>query len=225
MSLVGRVGNRARYVAFERTVRVKPREDLVRIGSAYGGWWVPADLLGPDSVVYLAGAGEDITFDLGLVKRFGCEVISLDPTPRAIAHVRENASDVVGYQFLPVGLGGSARRERFYAPADPSHVSHSITNLQGTNDYFEAELRTLPGLMADHGHDRVDLLKIDIEGAEYEVVEHLVADSVLPRILCMEFDQPAPLPRMLALVRTLHGAGYYGAKVDRYNVTFVQRQL
>lgn len=222
MTLLTKVKAKSRNLTFEKLFRVKPREDLVRIGSDYGGWWVPESLFGADSIVYLAGAGEDITFDVGLMERFGCEVVSVDPTPRAIEHVRANAP-AEGYRFLPVGLGGSNRVERFYAPADPTHVSHSIANLQRTSDYFEAELRTIRNLMGELGHERVDLLKIDIEGAEYEVLDDLVQSAVLPRVLCVEFDQPAPLSRTARYAARLRSAGYQAVKVDGFNVTFVRR--
>jgi len=199
----------------------QPRADLVRIGSDYGGWWVPSTLLGPHSVVYLAGAGEDISFDLGLMERYGCEVVSVDPTPRAIAYVGRHAPAEV-YHFVSVGLGGSNRIERFYAPANPEHVSHSITNLQETTDFFEAELRTLDGLMAEFGHETVDLLKIDIEGAEYEVLDHLMERGLLPKVLCIEFDQPAPARRTWRYVARLRSVGYRVSKVERFNVTLVQ---
>jgi hypothetical protein len=40
---------------------------LERLGSDYGGWYVPIDRLAPHSICYLAGVGEDITFDLALI--------------------------------------------------------------------------------------------------------------------------------------------------------------
>src|SRR5690349_20031148 len=62
-----------------------PREKLLRLGSQYGGWLIPADLrLGDTSVSYLAGAGEDISFDCALASKFHCQVRIFDPTPRAV---------------------------------------------------------------------------------------------------------------------------------------------
>ena len=113
--------------------------------------------------------GEDITFDLGIIERFGCYVVAFDPTPRAIAHVAEHAADEPRFTFRPVGLWSEDTSLRFFAPRDPAHVSHSAVNLQRTETYFEAEVRTLPTLMHELGHDRIDLLKLDIEGAEHGV--------------------------------------------------------
>ena len=59
--------------------------DLITIGTEYGGWTIPANYLTESSICYLAGAGEDISFDVGIVEKYGCQVLLFDPTPRAKA--------------------------------------------------------------------------------------------------------------------------------------------
>ena len=196
------------------------RDDLVRIGSEYGGWWIPQDLLGPGSICYLAGVGTDITFDLGVIERFGCRVWGIDPTPRSLDWI---AGQAVPERFVvvPVGLAGDAGTVRFYAPQDPSHVSHSLKNLQRTDTYFEARVATVSGLMTELGHDRVHLLKLDIEGAEHDTIRSMLRDGTLPAVLCVEFDQPEPLTWGRTTTRALRSAGYALVKVDGFNLTFV----
>ena len=36
----------------------------------------------------LAGAGEDLSFDLELNRRYGAEIAIIDPTPRALTHYK-----------------------------------------------------------------------------------------------------------------------------------------
>lgn len=218
--LLLRVRNRVSREALRLLVRPHPRTDLVRLGTAYGGWWVPRSLAGPGSVCYCAGVGEDASFDLELVSR-GCLVLAMDPTPRAIAYVAA-LSPAPGFRFVAVGLAGSDRTERFYAPRDPEHVSHSMTNLQRTSSYFEAPVKSLVTLMREHGHDRVDLLKMDIEGGQHEVLAAMHRDGVYPTVLCIEFDQPEPLTRTVRALSTLRRAGYVVVKVERTNVTLVR---
>ena len=52
---------------------------------------------------------------------------------------------------------------------------------------MECETLTLATVMQRLGHDRVDLLKIDIEGFEYEVIEQMIAAGTLPKCLLVEF--------------------------------------
>lgn len=41
---------------------------------------------------------------------------------------------------------------------------------------MEVSLRTLPTVMLELGHNHIDLFKMDIEGAEYGVIENLARE-------------------------------------------------
>ncbi len=198
---------------------------LERIGSDYGGWYVPVDLLTAHSICYLAGVGEDITFDLGLIDRVGCHVYAFDPTPRAAEHVAIVAKGVALFHFFEIGLWSEEATMRFFAPQDPRHVSHSIVNLQKTESYFDASCRPLRAIMDDLGHDHIDLLKMDIEGAEHRVIAAMLSDDVLPRIIAVEFDQPARYRQMRHTFKLLLDSGYSLINIDKSNLTFVRRML
>lgn len=90
------------------------------------------------------------------------------------------------FRIVEVGLWSTEGTQRFYAPADPQHVSHSVVNLQKTSSFCEAEGTTVASLMQHMGHEKLDVLKLDIEGAEYEVVRNLVEDSIPCAVLCLE---------------------------------------
>ena len=201
-------------------VRTSQTHDLVRLGSDYGGWWVPASAVAPGAVAYCAGVGEDITFDLALYAR-GCSIVAIDPVPRAAAHVASHAPSDERFSFVPSGLAARTGVIAFYAPSNPEHVSYSMTDLQSTGVAVEMPVISLTALMADMGHDHIDILKLDIEGAEYEVMDQMIADGIRPPVLCVEFDQPAPLRRTMAMVRRLESFGYRAARVERFNVTFL----
>ena len=48
-----------------------------------GPWKVSVKNLNADSIVYSAGVGDDISFEIELCERYNCNVILLDPTPVA----------------------------------------------------------------------------------------------------------------------------------------------
>jgi FkbM family methyltransferase len=165
------------------------RNDLQHLGSQNGGWMVPTRLLRPNAICYCVGCGEDISFDLALIREFSCKVYAFDPTPRAIKHVADQAGSEPDYHFSAVGLWSQEDTLKFYAPRNPAHVSHSVVNLQNTSDYFEARVARLSDLLVCNGHRSVDLLKLDIEGAEYTVIESIITDGIAIGILCVEFDE------------------------------------
>lgn len=223
----------SRAMGFDALIgqRIQSRHDLVRLGSPYGGWIVPSDAVQAHSVCYCVGVGEDISFDLALMERFGCEVHAFDPTPRAIEFVRRNAADVPRFHFHPVGVWDRDELLRFYAPSNPAHVSHSVMNLQQTDSYFEAPCRSLTSLMKELGHTRIDLLKLDVEGAEHRVIAAMLEHGVTVKVLCVEFDEatmeltPESRQRIVATADALASHGYQlVAQEGRSNYTFMRRE-
>jgi hypothetical protein len=77
--------------------------------------------------------------------------------------------------------------------------------------------------MLELGHTRLDLLKLDIEGAESEVIDDLLVRGPLPKILCVEFDRPEPIRRMRTRLQRLSDAGYLVRAVEGLNVTFCRQ--
>jgi FkbM family methyltransferase len=220
------VRQRARTRAFEQTLQVSPRDDLVGMGLPYGRWAVPSSLLGADAACYLAGIGKDISFDLGLIARFGCTVHAFDPVPEAVAYARAAAAAEPRFVLHPEGLWSKDGALRFYDHREPGYVSHSATDMHGTGAYFEAPVRSVKSLMDELGHDHVDLLKLSVEGSEYELVGHVLDEQLDVRVLCVEFAQPAPRGPIDAVLARLRPAGYVlvEASLPPYNwkLTFVR---
>jgi FkbM family methyltransferase len=204
-------------------LRDRPDLGLQKIGTAYGGWIVPTRLIESSWRCYCAGVGEDVSFDLGLIERFGCQVVALDPTPRAIAYAEPIAAREPHFRFLPVGVWSSDKVLRFYRPANPEHVSHSVVNLQQTDEWFEAPVRTIESVMREVGDRSIDLLKLDIEGAEHAVLASALAAGIRPTVVCFEVDQPVNPVRFWRTIRGVLGHGYELVAVDGWNFTFVRR--
>jgi FkbM family methyltransferase len=178
------------------------------IGSAYGSWSIPEGTMRADSVCYLAGVGEDASFDLGLIERFGCTVHAFDPVPEAASYAATLAEREPHWHFRPVGLWREDSTLRFYEHPQPGFVSRSLTNMHDTGAYLEAEVRSIDSLMNELGHERIDLLKLSVEGAEYEILTDMLAKRIPVEVLCVEFSQPAPLAPVLRQVQALRNAGY-----------------
>lgn len=138
-------------------------------GSETCGWWIPSGFLRADSVVIDVGLGEDISFSKSLIDAYGCRVHGFDPTPQAIAHVES-----LGYQGFTLhkyGLAGKRGRATFHLPINGSHVSGSLIQERHVGRrQIEVQLITVGDLFEIASAERIDLLKMDIEGAEYGVI-------------------------------------------------------
>ena len=238
-------------------IPVEPLVPVERIGTPYGGWMIPENWLRPASVCYLVGAGEDISFDLGVAAKYGCPVHIFDPTPRAVAHfeglvqnmkqgqLTKCSTSPTGFypdyppelaerlHFHPIGIWNEDTTLRFFAPQNEAHVSHSLVNLQHSERFIEVPVRRLSGLMQEFGHRKIDLLKLDIEGAEYQVIQSLLEDKIEVGILCIEFDESAAnhldtkyLQRIEASLNALLAAGFQviAKEPDCHNYTLVHQE-
>lgn len=192
--------------------KVEKYENLITLGTKYGSWTIPDNYLDKNSIVYLAGAGEDISFDVEIAEKYGSKVYILDPTPRAKIHfdslvngIKQNkkvsinnsatdfyqikAENIGNLKFTELGLWDKKDEIKFYAPKNSEHVSHSAVNLQKTEKYFIAKVDRLSNIMKKFNHSYIDLLKIDIEGSEYKVIDSILEDKVKIMILCVEYDE------------------------------------
>ncbi|PTL58502.1 FkbM family methyltransferase [Paraconexibacter algicola] len=213
---------------FRRALEVRPRPDAATIADpGYGGYVVPTGGLGPDSVVVLCGTGTDISFDLALIERFGCRVLALDPVPDAAAFVARAAADEPRHEFLPVALWDEDTTLDFHAPRVAGYISHSATDMHGTPVAFTAPACRLSTLMAQRGHDRVDLLKISAEGSEYAILADVRRSGLDVRVVTVEFATPVAPAVALAEVARMREAGYDAVwtRAVPYNwkVTFARR--
>ena len=60
------------------------------LGTNYGGWCIPINTaLNENSIIYSGGVGEDISFDLQIQDKYGCNIVLIDPTKRALKHFDE----------------------------------------------------------------------------------------------------------------------------------------
>lgn len=203
------------------SLRVSRNKNIVteRLGSIYGGWTVPVDMLDASSVVMSVGVGDDISFDQALSDRFGCTVHGFDPTPRSIQFIEELRPDnFVLHRFAISDVDGTAR---FFPPEKDHHISYSL--VERTSERPAIEVTTLRlssaiGLISDGRN--VDLLKLDIEGAEVQVVEDMVRSGIRPKVLLIEFDARR-LRQVSKTLRWIRIMGYRGICTEGLNASFL----
>jgi len=163
---------------------------LAFAGSKYGGWWFDESLVSSTPVVFSFGLGEDTSWDEAMLNR-GATVYGFDPTPKSIRYIR-NRKELYSNRFILTekGLANITGTIEFTLPSNPQHVSARAGKHEGLGSSIKLAVDTLRNHMLTHGLSHIDILKMDIEGAEYEVLEQLVAEKYFPFTqLLVEFHQ------------------------------------
>jgi FkbM family methyltransferase len=186
------------------------------LGQAGGKWCVCPRGLGPDSVVYSFGVGMDVSFELDLIERFHVRVHAFEPTPRSLAwaHSQTLPRDFLLHEFGLAAWDGTAS---FTPPRDPSHVSYSMIRTNPDGSAVSAPVCRLGTIAAKLGHTRINLLKMDIEGAEYAALADCVSSGVEVDQLLVEFHhrwQSVGIQETKQAISLLGRAGYLIANVS-----------
>ena len=98
-------------------------------------------------------------------------------------------------------------------------------NLHFGDAYIEAPVLRLTTITRRLTHDHVDLLKIDVEGAEYDVIDDMLFSGLRVDQFAVEFDQPSPPWRTERFIAKLHGAGYHLIDVSGLNCLLIHERL
>ena len=126
-----------------------------------------------------------------------------------------------------VALWNEKSKVKFFLPKNETHVSHSLVNFQHdyslNTPFIEVDAVPLSELIAkiDVLPTDVALLKLDIEGAEIEVLEQMLSEGCKPRQILVEFDEiNIPTKRGVQRVEKT----YQLLKENGYLLAFTDRQ-
>jgi FkbM family methyltransferase len=188
-------------------------------------WMICPRNLNAQSVVYSGGVGHDVTFEHELVRRFGCNVMLFDPSPTGLETMAKAENQIPQFKFQPVALAGRCGTLKFTPPQNPEEGSWFAQS--GKTATLEVPCKNLSTLMRENGHEHIDLLKIDIEGAEYEVLEDLLRHRLRVKQIAVEFHH-GMLPgirrsQSVRLIIRLLTAGYKLLAQTGNNHTFISK--
>ena len=185
-----------------------------KTSALYGGdhgWVVDESLLNRESVIYSVGVGSNIDFDVELINSLGATVHAFDPTPRSIEWVKSQKLPK-HFIFHPFGLSAENGHMDFFPPAKASSTHFSPIDRYGdTNNIVRAPVKDIDTIASELNHKEIDLLKMDIEGAEYEVIEALPKNRVAINQILIEFHhmyKGVPISKTVDAISTLSNLGF-----------------
>lgn len=210
----------------------------VRLGTRYGGWWLDRRALGKHPLLIDCGLGRDISFPTAFLARFGGAVVGIDPNPASLAYCQAHQ---------PSGMTIKARafwreagqRLSFHLPRPPEQLPKGADgvsgSLLGSHSYAGAETAdvlttSLAEVLREAGRAECDVLKLDIEGAEYEVLADLCRSGELRRArqVLIEFHHHCTqhsLDDTRRIVAAIRACGFALAHTEDRNYIFRRADL
>lgn len=209
-----------------------------RLGTRYGGWWIDTRSVGPRPLLIDCGLGEDISFPEAFLQRFaGARVIGVDPNPRSLAYCRARCPD--GMEILANAFWtSSGENVTFHLPRSQDQLPKGADGVSGSLDesheYVEGGARIvtetidLDTLLARAGRKECDVLKLDVEGAEYPLLESLLESGRIQaaRQVLVEFHHGATrhtLEDTQRLIDRLAAAGFRLIHSESRNCIFLRQ--
>lgn len=171
-------------------------------------------------IIYSAGIGDQIHFELELLKilKTGgkAELYAFDPTPKSLEFL-SNQELPENFHVFPYAISEKNETLQFALPTKDGWVSGSAENVKQDSreldfiNTIEVQGKSLESIMEELGHDRIDLLKMDIEGSEFNALPPALEKRL--DIKQMTIDHHEHMFRngnkkLRSLVKELHKAGY-----------------
>ena len=155
-----------------------------------GNYLLHKDLIKQNSIIYTFGVGESISFEEILSNRFKCKIFCYDPTSLAINYMEKKKYNKNLIFFKDYGIWDEDKKVKFYHQSqnDSHNTGGSITNLFESETYDLLQCYKLKTLMDQNKHSKIDVLKLDIEGAAFEVLNNLINDKIYPKQIVVEFE-------------------------------------
>lgn len=191
----------------------------VTYGTDYGGWTITPSLVNADSIVYSFGIGHDASWDIGMIEQHGCKVYAFDPTPDLDQWIAAQGYDP-RFIFDLRGLAGFDGQVEIRSQSTDEQTSGTIlgsadlgVDTKGTS----IEVRKIKTLADELGHSHIDVLKMDIEGAEFDAIPDILASGITVDQILIEFHPyfTNGVSRWKTNLEQLNKAGYRLFDVSR----------
>ncbi len=159
--------------------------------TVFGDWGLPLDVLNEHDIVYSFGVCDDIDFELALINLKKVQVYAFDPTPYSVDWVAQQSLPTE-FNFHP--FAAAAEDGEFYLyplvnkKGKKSAIMYSFSaHQEARNDGVLVKALSLKSTMNKLGHDKIDVLKMDIEGAEYDFIDSILDTDIRPKLILVEF--------------------------------------
>lgn len=127
---------------------------------------------------------ESVVFDLGgyegwfteqINNKYGSKIFCFEPIVEFAERIRDKFKDSKNIMVFSQAVSDKNGKDTIYFD-DNSSSTYVITDKP-----IEIDCVTLDGIMSKHGINQIDLIKINIEGEEYHLLEYMILNDLIKR--------------------------------------------
>jgi len=206
-----------RYQARKKGIRFLP-PNYIHIGQ-----------FNKDDVIIDVGCGHEAEFALYCIQTYGSRALGVDPTRKHAPFLKALEEKTNGrFTYLPHAVTSDSGILTFHESIENESGSVLDSHVNVVRDHirsYEVESLTLKQLLQKAQTNRVAFLKLDLEGAEYDLLRTVDAESLTGfEQIFVEFHHHCIPDKSSAdtqtVVHRLHDVGLHSFTLDDHNYLF-----
>lgn len=152
-------------------------------------------VLNSESVIWDVG-GYKGEFASDLYCRYSCNIKVFEPIPSFIKIIKEKFSNNKKLEVFPFGLGGEDTTLDF-------GFSDNATSAFISKNPIKAQIRDIFRVYEESGKGQIDLMKINIEGGEYQLLNRMIETGMISNVKNLQIQFHNFVPNAEALYSDL----------------------
>lgn len=139
-------------------------------------------------IIFDVGGYEGTWSSMVLEKYKDCTLYIFEPVKEFCDLIKSKFSNNNNVHVMNFGLSNFSGKSKFFINGDSSSL------LQKSGNEVEVDLVDIVSFMQDKGIETVDLIKLNIEGAEYDLLEHMLSrpEMLFVQNLMVQFHSHVP---------------------------------
>jgi len=137
----------------------------------------------------------------GIYNKYKCEIYAFEPVNKYYNLIKKKFKDIKKIKVVREGLAGRSRNEKIYVNEFES------STLKGSSKSEDIKLTDIVEFCDKNGITTIDLIKINIEGGEYELLDRIISSGLVKNIKYIQVQFHNIIPdaeqKMIKLQRRL----------------------
>jgi len=169
-----------------------------------------------EPLVYSLGLSENLSFDLRMIQKFGAKVHGFDPTIESQRFIAKSHLPI-DFHYHPLAVAGHDGQLDLYERKGKGGRKKGAC-------FLRASCKKISSLVRELGHSQLDILKIDVEGSEYPILEDVCLKGIPVSQIAVEFHhrfEEVGLAATLRAHQMLLKSGYQLAHISDWAEEFL----